>query len=423
MVSEITIKKFDRKYDTDKLQLWVILFIVFIRFVGTSIPYPIFPPLFLHPTDSSIIPADWLESTRRILLGFTLAAYPLGQFIGSPILGRFSDYYGRKKILVFSLVGGAIGYLITAITLQYSCLWLLLASRFLVGAMEGNLAITRAMVSEIKSVNQYKGIGKLQSACAVGYIIGPVIGGIFSDKHIFDWFSYPLPFLLAALLCIFAFTLAILSIPSKRIQPLCRKFSIWEELNLIKQFQQLFSKNMSIKYLIITCTVFAFSIDVFYDFGPVYLAGKWSMSPAEIASYTSVLSLALALGSIWLPHYLSRYFSIQRVTLFSMLITSIALGLMVIFQSPIFMFLLFGILGLSITTAIINMTISILNASEPSARGEVMGAELSLRMFGNGLICLVGGFLLVLSVVLPIALSCIIALLATAFYAIYLKKI
>lgn len=58
----------------EKQQLWIILLIVFIGFVGTSIAYPIFPPLFLHPENSSIIPAHWSENYRSILLGIALAA-------------------------------------------------------------------------------------------------------------------------------------------------------------------------------------------------------------------------------------------------------------------------------------------------------------------------------------------------------------
>ncbi len=77
---------------TQKKQFWVILIIVFLGFVGISMPYLIFPALFLNP-DYSIIPNAWGDTSRAIFLGITLAAYPLGQFLGSPILGSLSDDY------------------------------------------------------------------------------------------------------------------------------------------------------------------------------------------------------------------------------------------------------------------------------------------------------------------------------------------
>jgi len=81
---------------SDRKQFWVILVIVFLGFIGISMPYLIFPALFLNPA-YSFLPTTWGDSSRALFLGITLAAYPLGQFFGSPILGSLSDEYGRKK--------------------------------------------------------------------------------------------------------------------------------------------------------------------------------------------------------------------------------------------------------------------------------------------------------------------------------------
>lgn len=98
-------------------QLWIILLIVFISFIGSSIAYPIFPPLFLQSSDQLIISPEWSDTSRRILLGLTLAIFPLGQFIGSPILGRNSDLYGRKKNIDHQLGRKFIGLSIDCLIL------------------------------------------------------------------------------------------------------------------------------------------------------------------------------------------------------------------------------------------------------------------------------------------------------------------
>lgn len=132
-----------------KRQFWVILTIIFLGFLGISMPYLIFPALFLNPA-YSILPTGWSQSSHALFLGITLAAYPLGQFIGSPILGALSDDYGRKQVLAGSLIVSAIANLFTGFAIDWHFLGLLIASRFIAGIMEGNIAIARVMATDIK---------------------------------------------------------------------------------------------------------------------------------------------------------------------------------------------------------------------------------------------------------------------------------
>ena len=401
----------------EKQQLSIILLIVFIGFVGTSIAYPIFPPLFLHPENSPIIPSNWSETSRSILLGIALAAYPLGQFIGSPILGGCSDRYGRKRMLMLSLTGSAIGYFLSAISLQFNWLWMLLASRFITGLMEGNLAIVRAMATDLSSISKYKSLGRINGVSAIGYVMGPLIGGFLSDSHLIPWFSFAFPFFLAMLFSFAAVLLAALKLSDKKLVTRSTEISILQRFNLIARFNALFKNNAALKYLIIISTIFTFAVDMFYEFGPVYLTGLWSMTPAGIAIYNAALSFTLAIGAGWLPHHLSLRFSIERVIVTAMLTTAIIFGLLVIFASPILAFLLFGLVGLSISTSNTNMTIEVSNSADATIQGEAMGAQLSLRMLGDAIICLAGGFLIVSSVILPIVFSCLIALIAAGVFA------
>ena len=121
-------------------------------------PYTIFSPLFLHPNHSGLINLNWSSNTRGILLGLTLAMYPLGQFIGSPILGSLPNQLGRKKLLLVTLTGTAFGYIATALAIQTHSVSLLLISRFGTGFLEGNVAIAQAYIIDLK-INKQKGLG------------------------------------------------------------------------------------------------------------------------------------------------------------------------------------------------------------------------------------------------------------------------
>ena len=178
-----------------KRQFLVILLIVFLGFLGISMPYLIFPALFLNPA-YSILPSSWDDSTRALFLGITLAAYPLGQFIGSPILGSLSDDYGRKKLLSGSLVIAAIFNLISGIAIGWQHLGLLIASRFITGFMEGNIAIVRAMAADITTISKHETFGKINAAASIAFLLGPLLGGILTEKDLFHDLTVSTPFYL-----------------------------------------------------------------------------------------------------------------------------------------------------------------------------------------------------------------------------------
>lgn len=395
--------------------LMIILLIIFIGFIGTSMPYPIFPPLFLHPNQITIIPDYWSVSSRNIFLGIALGAYPLGQFIGLPILGSCSDRYGRKRILILSLIGSFLGYGLSAASLQLHWLWPLIISRFFTGLMEGNLAIVRAMAADLQSISKYKSFGRINSAASIGYLIGPLLGGFLSDSHLVTWFSYSTPFFLASIFTLIATILAFLtlkeSVPEKSSHPQ----SLWQQFNLIQRFRFLF-KNTTLKYLMIASSIFTLAIDIFYEFGPVYLTGTWLMSPAWLAIYNVALCFTLAIGHAWLSHRLANKFSNRQIIITAMLSTAAILALIVIWPSKILVFLLFALSGFSIATGVNSITVQISNNADNAIQGEVMGTQLGLRMLGDAVICLAGGFIIISSLSAPLLLSGVIALTATCIY-------
>jgi MFS family permease len=400
----------------DHKQLWVILLIVFIGLVGTSIAYPIFPPLFLHPEHGSIVPSSWDNNAKSIFLGLALAVYPLGQFIGSPILGGISDYYGRKPVLVWSLAGCAAGYLLTALSLRYSSLWLLLVSRFITGMMEGNLAIVRAMGADLHSISKYKTIGRINSACAIGYVMGPLIGGLMADNTIVPWFSFAVPFYASSLISLLAVILSITLLSASRNEKPQDHVTILENFNLFAKLSKLFKRSVNLKYLLITSTVFTFAVDIFYEFGPVYLTGMWNMKPAGIAVYNAALSLMLACSAAWLPTFFSRYYNLRNVIIAAMSISGIFLAALTIYPTMITAFVLFALLGLSIATVTTNMTIQISGEAGKLIQGEALGAQLGMRMLGDAVLCMAGGFMIMSSVMMPIILSSLIAFTAAVIY-------
>src|SRR5262245_36148935 len=115
------------------------------------------------------------------------------QLIFSPILGRLSDRYGRRPVLLISIIGTGIGFLILGFANQ---LWMLFVGRILDGITGGNISTAQAYIADVTTKEERaKGMGLIGAAFGLGFIFGPAIGGILSRWGIH------VPFFFAAILC------------------------------------------------------------------------------------------------------------------------------------------------------------------------------------------------------------------------------
>ncbi len=106
-------------------------------------------------------------------IGLLGAAYPMMQFVGAPILGRLSDRYGRKRVLVISQIGTLIGFIMLGLA---DALWLLFAARLLDGLTGGNISVAQAAITDsTDEETRTQALGLIGAAFGLGFIIGPVI--------------------------------------------------------------------------------------------------------------------------------------------------------------------------------------------------------------------------------------------------------
>src|SRR5581483_4855496 len=87
-----------------RLTFAIIFLTIFLDFFNLGLIYPIFSSLIFE-SQGEIISPSATEFFKNFLFGVLITAFPIGQFLGAPILGKLSDQYGRRKLLIFSLVG------------------------------------------------------------------------------------------------------------------------------------------------------------------------------------------------------------------------------------------------------------------------------------------------------------------------------
>jgi MFS transporter, DHA1 family, tetracycline resistance protein len=183
----------------NKTAFLVIFLTIFIDLLGFGIIIPLLP--------------DFLKNVvmaKESIIGLVVGIFSLMQFIFTPVWGSMSDIYGRKPILVMSLIGNVISYFLMALVFSgiYPSLTLLIISRGLAGIFSANLSAAQSVVSDLTTrENRSKGMGIIGAAFGLGFVFGPALGGLLSFK-----FGYGMPLFLAtffsfiaALLCITIF--------------------------------------------------------------------------------------------------------------------------------------------------------------------------------------------------------------------------
>ena len=138
-----------------------IIVIVLVDLIGLSIIVPLMPYFAAR------------FSATPLVIGILQATYPLMQFVGAPILGRLSDRFGRRPILIVSQIGTFAGFILLGFS---NTLWLLFLSRIIDGLSGANLSTAQAAIADSTSAKtRTQGLGLIGAAFGVGFVLGPMI--------------------------------------------------------------------------------------------------------------------------------------------------------------------------------------------------------------------------------------------------------
>ena len=193
--------------------LVVILSTVILDAIGIGLIFPILPRLLESVTHATNI---------SLYVGVMYALYAAMQFVFSPVLGVISDRFGRRPVLLLSLAGAAVDYLLMAFAPE---LWMLMIGRAIAGLTSANIAIATAYITDITPEEQRaRRFGLFHAMFGIGFIIGPVLGGFLGDI----WLRAP--FIVAAVLNGLNFALALFVLPESRPGERGAAFE-WRSLN------------------------------------------------------------------------------------------------------------------------------------------------------------------------------------------------
>jgi len=332
--------------------------------------------------------------------GLLFATFSVCQFFATPIIGRLSDKYGRKPLLLISIMGTAASFFIMAFAPNA---FFLFVARALDGLTAGNIPVAFAVISDsTKPEDRPRAFGLIGSAFSFGFVFGPAISALTVG------FGQGVPFIIAGIITIIAVILTALYLPETNKH--MGEVKHGKLFDFPRLWHTLFDPNVGIPFLISLIFFLAFACALIYGFQPFTLK-ILHVSASQNAILFTVFGVVGLISQNILVHRVSKKFGIKKAFSTGILLTSIALGIMFVSRSlPLFIgaSILLGVFN-SIVQTLLPTILSL--GADPKSQGSIMGLNASYQSIGMVLGPIVGGIIATVAIPLPFLAGSLLILL------------
>ena len=348
-----------------------VLVCIFIDMLGIGLIVPVMPLLV-----GQFVPG---RDDQALWFGVLATTFGLLQFLFMPALGALSDRIGRRPVLLYSMGGMCLNFLITAWAPTLA--WLFVG-RVIGGMSSASMSVASAYASDISTKdNRAKSFGKIGAAFGLGFICGPMLGGLLGDADLH------LPFYVAALLSGANLVYGFFFVPES-LAPGVRPPFDWARLNPLSALLRLVRRR-DIRGLVVVITLVTFSQMMLQSTWVLYTTFRFGWTPRDNGIAMFCVGLVSAVVQAGLLAVLIRRFGEVRLSLLGIgsgALTFLAYGLAT--QGwMMYVFILCNVLAFAATPALQ----AIVSKATPSAeQGELMGSLQSIGSLGVIITPLVG---------------------------------
>lgn len=375
--------------------------------IGMSVVLPLLP----------FIVGQYLPS-QQIVVGMSvlLSVFAACTFFAAPIFGALSDRYGRKNILVISLLGSVIGYILFGIG---GALWILFLGRIIDGLTAGNISILFAYISDTTEPKERtKWFGYIGSAMGIGKLGGPALGGLLGS------FSLALPFFVTAALLFVSGVATYFLLPESLAPEKRTKHLTVNSFNVFSHFKDIFSLK-EVKLVLILGMLFYAALGIFQFNFTIFLKDIYKWGPAFIGTILTLVGICEILSRAVLLPWLLKNYNERSIGIAGLMGFGIGLGfiLMSVFVPSVFLIslaVIFIITGEGLFDPTYNARLS--QSIDESKQGKLQGVNQSLQSANNVIIPLVAAAIYFYSPATLYATATAIVVVAVAMFAKYIPK-
>jgi DHA1 family tetracycline resistance protein-like MFS transporter len=352
-----------------------ILICVFVDMLGIGLIIPVLPILVGEYVSSPELQARWF--------GVLGATFGLMQFLCMPALGALSDKFGRRPVLIYSMFGMFLNFLATAWAPNLACLFI---GRVIGGGSSASMAVASAFASDVSTpANRAKSFGMVGAAMGLGFICGPMLGGLLGsiDLH--------LPFYVAAALCAANLVYGYLYVPESL--PLDRRASFsFAKANPFAALMRL-ARRKDIRELLIVYTLAMFAQATLYTTWVLYTHFRFDWTPRDNGFALFCVGLTSAVVQAGLLGKLIARFGEVRLALLGLASGTLAYLLYGLATQGWMMYAIIcaNILAVAAGPALQGI---LSKATPPNEQGALMGSLQSVASLGSVIMPFIGASVL-----------------------------
>lgn len=312
--------------------------------------------------------------------GLLFSLFSICAFLATPLIGRMSDKYGRRPLLIASIAGTAVSFFMQSFAPNAFFLFL---ARALDGLTAGNISVASAVISDTTTPeNRARGFGIIGASFGFGFVVGPAISALTVG------YSLSMPFIIAGVISVVAVIMTIIFLPETNRH--IGQVTQGKLFDFGKLWHALFDPSVGVTLLITLVYFLAFSCSIMYGFQP-FSKKVLLLSDVEISVIFVIFGLIGLVTQIFLVQRITKSLGLKKAYTSAILI--VAVGFLLMFLSRSLWFFVIASIVLAMANSLVPpLTQTILSQeTDEKSQGTIMGINASYMSIGQIFGPIIGG--------------------------------